>query len=591
MPGNPLQLGDIIGSKRPVILPPSARERHLYVCGGTGVGKSKFLEHCIRQDILNWTDSHAGLILLDPHGLVYSNIMAWLAKHGLKRPVIPIDLRRDDWIISYNVLRRRETDNSVIVSNFVDALAHVWGEAGTDRTPLFARLAAVCLHTLYENQCTVSDIMYLLTRPDIRRAMAAKVTDPTARQAWAFADRNPKEFETQLTSSLNRFYRLVGSRVMKATLGQPDKSLDLLAALDKGHIILCNLSTEGGQITREEADTYATLLLADLWAVASTRPKREREKTKPFYVYVDECQKFITPTIAENLDEARGFGLHLTLANQFPRKLKQAGPQGEAMYDSIIANAGNKVVFRLEHPDDAKMLAEWLFMNTFDTDEIKLRLLSTKVMDYREEMRESHTDGTTHTTGKTSGRGGGSFHGVSSGDGRSGSQSFDPDDMTEPLSSVEGWNNYVADSSGSSENWQEGESETHGRTKSVTRASVLIPQMGQEVSSIQYRSIDEQIFRATQKLFDQQDRHFAVRFHGGPKAPLFVKTPTVAPATTRKERIEAYRHSLLRNLPFAMPMAEASKRIDGREQKLIADLVNVSNDEPKTARGRIRKRS
>jgi len=284
MPGNPLQIGNIIGSKRPVILPPSARERHLYVCGGTGVGKSKFLEHCIRQDILNWTDSRCGLLLLDPHGLVYSNIMAWLAKHGLKRPVIPIDLRRDDWIISYNVLRRRETDNSVIVSNFVDALAHVWGEAGTDRTPLFARLAAVCLHTLYENQCTVSDIMYLLTRPDIRRAMAAKVTDPTARQAWAFADRNPKEFETQLTSSLNRFYRLVGSKVMKATLGQPDKSLDLLAALDKGHIILCNLSTEGGQITREEADTYATLLLADLWAVASTRPKQEREKTKPFYV-------------------------------------------------------------------------------------------------------------------------------------------------------------------------------------------------------------------------------------------------------------------------------------------------------------------
>jgi hypothetical protein len=106
--------------------------------------------------------------------------------------------------------------------------------------------------------------MYLLTRPDIRRAMAAKATDPTARQAWAFAERNPKEFETQLTSSLNRFFPLVGSKVMQATLGQPDKSLDLLAALNEGHIILCNLSTEGGKITRENADTFATLLLTDL---------------------------------------------------------------------------------------------------------------------------------------------------------------------------------------------------------------------------------------------------------------------------------------------------------------------------------------
>jgi len=52
--------------------------------------------------------------------------------------------------------------------------------------------------------------------------------------------------------------------------------------------------------------------------------------------------------------------------------------------------------------------------------------------------------------------------------------------------------------------------------------------MGKELSSVQYRSIDEQLFRAMQTLFDQKDRNFAIRFHGGPKAPLFVTTPTVA---------------------------------------------------------------
>ena len=436
-------------------------------------------------------------MLLDPHGLVYKNTLAWMTRHGLKggRKIIPIDLAKDDWIISYNALRKRTTDTSVIVSNFVDALAHVWGQAGTDRTPLFARLAAVCLHTLYENQCTIADIMYLLMRRDIRRAMAAKVTDPTARQVWAFADRNPKEFENQVTSSLNRFHRLVGSKIMKATLGQPDKSLDLLAALNEGHIILCNLSTEGGGITREDADTFATLLLSDLWAVAGTRPKRERENMTPFYVYIDECQKFITPTIAENLDEARGYGLHLTLANQFPKKLKQSGPQGEAMYDSILANAGNKIVFRLEHTEDAKTLAEWLFMNTFDVDEVKLRLLSTKVMGYKEEIRESHTEGTTHTKGKTSGQGGGSFHGISAGDGLSGMEAFNPNiSDVDPITTAEGWNSYVADSSGESGNWTEAASESEATTQSVTRAPVQIQVMGKEVSSVQYRSIEEQIF-------------------------------------------------------------------------------------------------
>ena len=236
--GNPLNLGTIAGGTRPLILPASARERHLYVCGGTGVGKSKFIENCVRQDIVHWSDSHSGLMLLDPHGLVYQNVMAWLAKQRLKCPVIPIDLRRDDWVISYNMLRKRkEADPAVIVSSFVRALAHVWGEGGTDQTPLFARWAGVILLTLYENGYTIADVMHLLSRYDIRRAMSAKVTDDTARQAWAFAERHPKDFENQITSTLNRFNRLLGPQVMKATFGQPDVSLDLLTALNDGALI------------------------------------------------------------------------------------------------------------------------------------------------------------------------------------------------------------------------------------------------------------------------------------------------------------------------------------------------------------------
>ena len=188
MPSNSLNLGTLAGSSTPLILPGSARERHLYVCGGTGVGKSKFLEHCIRQDILNWRDSRCGLILLDPHGLIYQNTMTWLARHGLKRDIVPIDLQRDDWIVSYNLLRKRkESDPAVVVANFVRALSHVWGASGTDQTPLFARWAGVILRTLYENEYTISDVSHLLERHDIRRAMSAKLSDHAARRAWQFS--------------------------------------------------------------------------------------------------------------------------------------------------------------------------------------------------------------------------------------------------------------------------------------------------------------------------------------------------------------------------------------------------------------------
>jgi hypothetical protein len=220
-----------------------------------------------------------------------------------------------------------------------------------------------------------------------------------------------------------------------------------------------------------------------------------------------------------------------------------------------------------------------------------LRLLSTKVMSHREEMRESYHDGITIMKGKSSGRGGGSFQGISAGGGSSGSQSFHPDNLSDPLSTVEGWNKYVADSSGGSNSWAEGDSEAEGTTQSVTRSSVLIPVMGKEVSSVQYRTIDEQIFRAAQKLFDQKDRHFAVRYFDGPKAPLFVKTPTVTPATVRTEVVEEYRRKILEKLPCALRMADAAKVIDGREAKILADIVKVHEDEATTARGRSKKKS
>ena len=589
---NDLKLGNIAGTNQSLVLPASARERHLYLCGGTGVGKSKFIESCVRQDILNWSDGHSGLLLLDPHGLVYQNTMAWLAKHGLKRPVIPIDLRRDDWIISYNLLRRRkETDASVVVANFVRALAHVWGEVGTDQTPLFARWAGVILLTLYQNGYTIADVMHLLSRHDIRRAMSANLTDDTARQAWGFADRNPKEFENQITSTLNRFNRLLGSQVMKATFGQSDVSLDLLTALNEGAIILVNLSTEGGQIDEEDADTFATLLLTDLWSAAKARGKGERDKVRPFHVYIDECQNFITPTIAKNLDQARGFGLQLTLANQFPRQFLNAGPNGKAMYDSILANAGTKIVFRTEHPDDMEPLAKWLFMGTFDTDQVKLKLMSTKVMGYREETREIHTVGRSVSDSSGSGRGGGRFAGQSFGQGSSGANTFDPNELfPQPYVSVEGWNRAITGSSGESASWSEDETHGEGTSESVTRSSVLVPVMGKEVSSVQYRTIDEQLFQAMQRLFDQEDRHFAIRYHGGPKAPMFVTTPTVAPATTRPERVEKYRGGLLTALPFARSMPEALKQLSGREQKLVTELVDSPfADEPTTAKRRLKK--
>jgi hypothetical protein len=49
-PGNDLNLGQVVGSNFCLLFPRTARDKHLYICGGTGTGKSKFLENLIRRD-------------------------------------------------------------------------------------------------------------------------------------------------------------------------------------------------------------------------------------------------------------------------------------------------------------------------------------------------------------------------------------------------------------------------------------------------------------------------------------------------------------------------------------------------------------
>src|SRR5438105_3545529 len=160
--GNDLILGMTAHDGSPVVLPRNRRDKHLYVCGATGAGKSKFLENAIRQDILNHSFSGSGLMLIDPHGSLYDSLMSWMALERINAPIVPIDLRRDDWVVSFNMLRERQSANaSVVADNIVDAMAHVFGQGGTDQTPLFARWAGNLMLALYENQMTLADAMHL----------------------------------------------------------------------------------------------------------------------------------------------------------------------------------------------------------------------------------------------------------------------------------------------------------------------------------------------------------------------------------------------------------------------------------------------
>jgi hypothetical protein len=567
--GNDITLGHLAGVNATLGFPRTARDKHLYICGGTGTGKSKLLEHLIRQDIIAWRKSKCGMLVLDPHGLLYDSLIHWLAWHNIERPIVPIDLRTDDWIVSYNLLRQRQSaDPSVLVDNITDAMAYVWGQDGTDETPLFARWAGNVVRALYEKKLTLVEAEHLINRVSkrMRQTLTGDLADQQARQDWQYVDTlTPKEFDAQIGSTINRLQRFIRNQTMRTMFGQPDVSLDFGAALEEGAIILVNLATERARVSKENADLFATLLLSDLWTAAQERGKRK--DVKPFYLYLDEFQRFVTPTIAENLDEARGFGLHLTTAHQFPNQLLDRGPNGRRVYNSIMENASSKIVFRLSHEENLRAMAQWLFMGVLNPDEIKHELFSTKVMEYREEMR------LVETTGRASGRSRGLQSGNAGGSGR-GSTGFSEGEGSSS------WTEFTSESQSASDGYSE--SETH----STSRVPMLMPVMGRELSHVQFRSLDEQLFCSMALLFDQKERHSVARIVGM-SAPVSLVTPTIHAVPTSTARAAQYVVRCYEKLPFVLPGDRARRTLTERADKLSQSFLAL-DDAPVSAKRRIR---
>ena len=572
-PGNDLTLGTVLDTGKPLTLPREARATHLYIAGLTETGKSKFLESLVWQDLMKWHKSGCGLLVIDPHGALYNSLMArlaWHDQHLPRLPIIPIDLSREDWIIGYNVLRSRpKADPAVVVGNFLQAMAFVWGASGTDMTPLFARWAGRILRTLYDKQYTLLEAEYLtdLVSKEIRQTMTEGVKSRAAKRDWAFADTlSAKDFDAQISSTLNRLERFLNTEVLRRMFGQQRQSLDLGESLRKGHIILVNLSVSGSRIHEEDVRLFATLLLADLWTAAKERGKPVAGKTqRPFYVYLDEFERFVSPTIAQNLDEARGFGLHLTLAHQFPNQLLNAGSHGKQVYDSIMANARNKVVFAMEGEENLKPLAQMLYRGVMSPMKVKHELYSRKIMAYAEELRTAYSAST------TSSRSGGRQRGSASGSGSGGTDVYPWADFA-PISTSDSTSQFQSQSESDSSAW--GEARVDGQTVS----SVLIPQFGQELSSIQFEPLEEQLFRAMGALHDQAQRHFVTRLVGS-RIPLAVRTPTVHPVPATEEFVEKFRLRVLRPLVCACLRTEADRAIEARDKK-IAQLVSKAVLEP-----------
>jgi hypothetical protein len=391
-------------------------------------------------------------------------------------------------------------------------------------------------------------------------------------------------FYEEFGSTINRTMEFLAAERIRNIIGQQAGTLDFKKIMDEGYIVLVNLSS-GKSVSHDNARLIGTLLVNDLFLTATERP----QKSRPFYLYIDECSLFINEDVARILDEGRKFGLHLILAHQHLAQLKKAG---EDIYHSVITDAKTKVIFGGLSAEDARILSEQVFLGELDLEERKATLDKPTVVGYMRtwlknySKGKSHTESKAHTTGETKteteaeATGTGRVSGVSSG------YAVTSDGDALNLATVSSWGEMSATNEmvssmrgiGKSVIDMETQGEAWGTSESSGVGEALIPIL--KTLPTATRSLEEQIWRAMATMVNQPTRHAIVKLPG-----LFTKrirVPEVKEfSTSSDETVPTYKGECYKLSPFTKTLPDARKEIEDRRQLLLEGVSKYQEEKAK----------
>ena len=334
------------------------RERHVYVIGGTGNGKTTMLQYAIVQDIRNGK----GLAVVDPHGDLAETLLKYIPKERVKDVIYfnpddlgyPIGLNileLNPELAGDDLLREKDFLTESVISMFRKIFSD--DDTGGHRIEYVLRNA---IHTaLTVEGATLFTVYNLLNDPKYCKKIIKTLKDPDLVSFWKNEFGKAGGFQqvkmvAGITAKIGRF---LFSASAKRILEQPKSTINFDDILN-GKILICNLSK--GLLGEDTSELFGIAILAKIQLAALRRARTKQAERQPFYLYVDEFQNFATPSFVQMLSEARKYKLFLTMAEQSTSQQEDL-----RTVNIILANVGTLICFRSGNPADERMVLP-LFM-------------------------------------------------------------------------------------------------------------------------------------------------------------------------------------------------------------------------------------
>jgi GTPase SAR1 family protein len=342
-------IGTDIEKQIEVAISNNARRQQTWIIGSTGTGKSTLIASLILQQI----HQNHGVCLVEPHSDLTNNILERIPSRRLQ-DIIYFDVGNTKNIFGLNLFEAQNPDDMTEVAKVSSFLNHVFAttwQIQTSTAPHLTQLLRNVTRTLIEAKGTFADIPLLLWDEAVRQKLTKNLKNTQTKLFWQqYNRRTPRSRDDYISSLINKIDSYLNNPIVANMLSQRETTIDFREIIDSGKILLLKLSNIHEEVSR----LIGAIIIGNLLMASFSRASIKEENRRPFYLFIDEFQKFSNPDFRAFIEEARKYQVSITLSHQ---SLKQLDEESR----SAASGAANIIVFRVSG-DDGRILAR-----SFDT--------------------------------------------------------------------------------------------------------------------------------------------------------------------------------------------------------------------------------
>ena len=216
-----------------------------------------------------------------------------------------------------------------MTSEFVYMLEDLWPRFCGPKMQHYLRHGLLTL-LADERPQTILELIRILTDDRFRAPFVKDLADPMLKAFWdvQWPAGGERDRDPSIKAVLNKLGAFVTYDSIRAVVGQGTSTIRPRDIMDRGEILLVDLSGVGG----DNANLFGAMLVSRYYVDAVGRQGTAREARRQHLLIVDEAQRFGTRALENISVEGRKFGLALAVASQ------SLGGLGERLGHTILTN-------------------------------------------------------------------------------------------------------------------------------------------------------------------------------------------------------------------------------------------------------------